>query len=64
VREWRKNEVSLRRESKEQSRRRRTNLDHARLSNNALEVNSVDQRLSESDLLDAGVVESVDVVPD
>ena len=39
-------------------------LDKARVSNNRLELDSVNQRLSQGDILDAGVVEAINIVPD
>lgn len=39
-------------------------LDKAGVGHHSLELNGVDQRLLESDVLDARVVKAVDVVPD
>ena len=39
-------------------------LDQTRVGDDRLELDGVDQRLAESDFLDAGVVKTVDVVPD
>lgn len=39
-------------------------LDSARVADDGSELDAVDERFSESNVLDAGVVETVDVVPD
>lgn len=41
-----------------------TCLDEARIGHHSLELNDVDQRLLESDVLDARVVKAVNIVPD
>jgi hypothetical protein len=41
-----------------------TDLDHERLGDDAFEVDGIDEGLAKSDLLDARVVEAVNVVPD
>ena len=38
-------------------------LDHARVGDDGFEVDGVDERFSEGDVLDAGVVKAVYVVP-
>jgi hypothetical protein len=42
----------------------RAHLDQARISDDSLQLHGVDERLAQSDILDAGVIEAINVVPD
>jgi hypothetical protein len=42
----------------------RAHLDQARISDDSLQLHGVDERLAQSDILDARIIKAIDIVPD